>query len=320
MSIHLLSGDDESVLRDAVHDLVNRLVGDGDRSLMVDEFDGAEYELRAVVDAAQTLPMFTERRVVVARGVGRFVVADLDPLLAYLADPLETTDLVLVGDGGAFPKKGVDAVKAAGGAVRSTTVAPRAKDRTAWIRERATMHGIDLDDRAVARLQDWMGDEVSSLEGVLTTIAATHEGRARVKVDEIEPLLDGGGGVPPWELTDAIDAARTADAIRLLHRMMHGGGRHPLQIMATLHGHYASVMRLDGSGAGDAESAAAIAGVKSGFPAKKLWQRHRSLDAAAVRRAIDLLATADRNLRGETGLDEAVVMEVLVARLSRLRA
>jgi len=320
MSIHLLSGDDESVLRDAVHDLVHRLVGDGDRSLMVDEFDGAEYELRAVVDAAQTLPMFTERRVVVARGVGRFVVADLDPLLSYLDDPLETTDLVLVGDGGTFPKKGVDAVKAAGGAVRSTTVAPRAKDRTAWIRERATMHGIDLDDRAVARLQDWMGDEVSSLEGVLTTIAATHEGRARVKVDEIEPLLDGGGGVPPWELTDAIDAARTADAIRLLHRMMHGGGRHPLQIMATLHGHYASVMRLDGSGAGDAESAAAIAGVKSGFPAKKLWQRHRPMDATAVRRAIDLLATADRDLRGETGLDESVVMEVLVARLSRLRA
>jgi len=308
------------VLRDAVHDLVHRLVGDGDRSLMVDEFDGAEYELRAVVDAAQTLPMFTERRVVVARGVGRFVVADLDPLLSYLDDPLETTDLVLVGDGGTFPKKGVDAVKAAGGAVRSTTVAPRAKDRTAWIRERATMHGIDLDDRAVARLQDWMGDEVSSLEGVLTTIAATHEGRARVKVDEIEPRRDGGGGVPPWELTDAIDAARTADAIRLLHRMMHGGGRHPLQIMATLHGHYASVMRLDGSGAGDAESAAAIAGVKSGFPAKKLWQRHRSMDATAVRRAIDLLATADRDLRGETGLDESVVMEVLVARLSRLRA
>ena len=320
MSIHLLSGDDESVLRDAVHDLVHRLAGDGDRSLMVDEFDGADYELRAVVDAAQTPPMFTERRVVVARGVGRFVVADLDPLMSYLADPLDSTDLVLVGDGGTFPKKGVDAIKAAGGAVRSTTVAPRAKDRTAWIRERATMHGIDFDDRAVARLQDWMGDDVSSLEGVLTTIAAIHEGRARVKIDEIEPLLDGGGGVPPWELTDAIDAARTADALRLLHRMMHGGGRHPLQIMAILHGHYASVMRLDGSGAGDAESAAAIAGVKSGFPAKKLWQRHRSMDAAAVRRAIDLLATADRDLRGETGLDEAVVMEVLVARLSRLRA
>lgn len=320
MSVYLLSGDDESVLRTEVHDLVHRLVGDGDRSLMVDEFDGVEYELRAVVDAAQTLPMFTDRRVVVARGMGRFVVADLEPLLGYLADPLDTTDLVLVGDGGTVPKKAVDAIKAAGGTVRSTTVAPRAKDRTAWIRERATLRGIDLDDRAVARLQDWMGDEVSALDGVLQTIAATHEGRGRVKIDEIEPLLDGGGGVPPWELTDAIDAARTADALRLLHRMMDGGGRHPLQIMATLHGHYASVMRLDGSDATDADSAAAIAGVKPGFPAKKVWQRHRAMDTASIQRAISLLAAADRDLRGESGLGEAVVMEVLVARLSRLRA
>ena len=70
----------------------------------------------------------------------------------------------------------------------------------------------------------------------------------------------------------------------------------------------------------DADSAAAIAGVKPGFPAKKVWQRHRAMDTASIRRAISLLAAADRDLRGESGLGEAVVMEVLVARLSRLRA
>jgi hypothetical protein len=37
-----------------------------------------------------------------------------------------------------------------------------------------------------------------------------------------------------------------------------------------------------------------------------------------VQRAIDLLASADLDLRGRRMLDEAVVMEVLVARLSRL--
>ena len=49
---------------------------------MVDEFDGDEYELRAVVDAAQTLPFLTERRVVVARDVGRFTADDVGPLVA----------------------------------------------------------------------------------------------------------------------------------------------------------------------------------------------------------------------------------------------
>ena len=40
MSVHLLTGDDESILRAAVSELVHELVGDADRSLMVDEFDG----------------------------------------------------------------------------------------------------------------------------------------------------------------------------------------------------------------------------------------------------------------------------------------
>ena len=65
MAAYLLTGDDESVLRSAVQDLVHRLIGDGDRTLMVDEFDGEDYELRSIVDAAQTPPFLTETRIVV---------------------------------------------------------------------------------------------------------------------------------------------------------------------------------------------------------------------------------------------------------------
>ncbi len=96
MATHLLSGNDESVLRSAVHELVDELVGDGDRAMMVDEFDDDEYELRLVVDAAQTPSFLTDKRVVVARGVDRFNADELAPLLAYLANPLDSSDLVLV--------------------------------------------------------------------------------------------------------------------------------------------------------------------------------------------------------------------------------
>ena len=68
MSIHVLTGDDESILRAGVNALVQTLVGDGDRALIVDEFDAEDYTLGAVVDAAQTAPFLTEHRVVVARG------------------------------------------------------------------------------------------------------------------------------------------------------------------------------------------------------------------------------------------------------------
>ena len=45
MSVFLVQGDDESLLHSGVSELVHRLVGDNDRSLMVDEFDSADYEL-----------------------------------------------------------------------------------------------------------------------------------------------------------------------------------------------------------------------------------------------------------------------------------
>ena len=80
MAVHLITGDDESLLLAAVSDLVHRLVGDGDRSLMVDEFDDEDYEVGAVVDSAQTPPFLTEMRIVVARGVGRFNADEVAPL------------------------------------------------------------------------------------------------------------------------------------------------------------------------------------------------------------------------------------------------
>ena len=52
VTVHLVSGDDESLVLSGVTELVHRLVGDGDRSLLVDDFDSEDYELRAVVDAA----------------------------------------------------------------------------------------------------------------------------------------------------------------------------------------------------------------------------------------------------------------------------
>lgn len=85
MAVHLISGDDESLVLTGVTELVHSLVGSDDRSLMVDEFDGPDYELRAVIDAAQTPPFLTESRVVVARDIGRFNTEDAAPLVAYCA-------------------------------------------------------------------------------------------------------------------------------------------------------------------------------------------------------------------------------------------
>jgi DNA polymerase-3 subunit delta len=90
--------------------------------------------------------------------------------------------------------------------------------------------------------------------------------------------------------------------------------------MATLHGHYARMLRLDGAGVRDEAEAAQLLGMKgSTFPAKKALNQTRRLGHEGVAEAIRLLSEADLDLRKfRKDWPEQLVMEVLVARLSRL--
>lgn len=318
MAIFLLTGDDESLVRTAVADLVHDLVGDGERAMMVDEFDGDEYELRTVVDAAQTPPFLTDKRVVIARNVSRFNADDLPGLLAYVDDPLESSDLVLAqGGDGRMSKKLSDAVTSSG-TVIATAPPKKASDRSTWIRDQIEHAGLTIEPRATQRLTDWLGEEPGRLDGVLATLRGAFGSGVTLGEADIEPFLGEAGGVPPWDFTDAISDGKTTTALTLMGRMMHGGGRHPLQIMSTLHNHYAALARLDGAGARSEQDAAAATGLK-GFPAKKALQNYNRLGGASTKRAIELLAGADLDLRGGKDLDAELIMEVLVARLSKLR-
>ncbi|MGD9995641.1 MAG: hypothetical protein AB7U39_01820, partial [Ilumatobacteraceae bacterium] len=55
-----------------------------------------------------------------------------------------------------------------------------------------------------------------------------------------------------------------------------------------------------------------------GFPARKALDQYRRLSGTGVSRAISLMAQADLDLRGEKDWPDSLVMEVLVARLSKL--
>ena len=318
MGVHLLTGDDESILRSKAHDLIHRLVGDSERSLMVDEFDGEEYEAREVADAAQTMPFLTDKRVVVARNVGRFDANELTPVLRYLDDPLDSTELVLIAGGGRIAKQLTDAVKATGGHLVNTSPPNRAKDRQSWVKVEAEERGLRLDAAAAARIADQLGEGTGRLDGLIAVLRSSYGEGVRIGVAEVEPFLGEAGGVPPWELTDAVDAGNTTLALTLLGRTIHGGERHPLQVMAILHGHYSRLARLDGADVRGELDAAEVMGIKPGFPAKKALGNYRRLGGDGVKRAIGLLAQADLDLRGASELDDELVMEVLVARLSRL--
>lgn len=315
----LVRGDDPSLLTTAVRDLIHQAAAGEDLSLGLDDFASDDYELAAAIDAAQTPPMFTTTRVVVARELGRFSGEDLDSLLAYLSSPCPTTVLILVGGGGTIGRKVLDAVKKVGTVVDAGV--PSGKARQQWFADRVAAGPVRLEPRAATRLAEHLGDDLGRLDGILDVLAAVHGDGARVSADNLEPFLGAAGSGAPWDLTDAVDRGDAAAALGQLQRMMGAGERHPLQIMATLQVHFGRMLRLDGAGVRDDTQAAKVLGMTgSSFPAKKAMQQGRKLGSANVARAIALLAEADLDLRGRRDIPGTTVLEVLVARLTRLAA
>jgi DNA polymerase-3 subunit delta len=328
--VYLVKGDDEVLLQDGVRALVHALVGDRDRSLVVDELDVTRYDVdgRAqvgpLVDAAQTPPFLADRRVVVGRHAAVFGTNDaVAPLVAYLADPLPTTALVLVWERpprpgarlGRVPAPLADAVKRSGVAVEAGAGTGRARDQ--WVDDQLRAAGLRLDAGARKAVSDHIGEDAGLLVGVVSTLTAVHGGGAALRTADVLPYLGEEGGVKPFELTDAIDRGDVAGALGKLHRLINGAGWHPLQVMGSLTNHYLRMLALDGAAVADEKAAAELLGMKgSTFPARKALQQSRVLGSDRLREFALLLAQADLDLRGARAWPPDLVVEVLVARLA----
>ena len=312
LPVVLIKGDDPSLTAEAVRAATDAGLAGDDRGLALEEVAGDDATVGAVVDAAMTPPFLTARRVIVVRDIGQWTTEQLAPLIDYLGDPLPTTSLVLVAGGGQTSQRLLNAVKKAGQVIDAG--APTGRARTSWVTDRLKAAPVRFDAAAGARLAEHLGEDLGRLAPIVATLVSGYGEGARVGVAELEPFLGGAGGVAPWDLTDAIDSGDTAGALSALGRM---GDRHPLVVLATLHRHYAALLRLDGSGITSESEAASAVGMAP-FPAKKAMLQANRLGSVNVARAIRLVAGADLDLRGMKDWPDGLVLEVLVARLSRL--
>jgi DNA polymerase-3 subunit delta len=314
----MVRGDDPALVAQEARTVLGRLVGDREPSLVVEEHGapGADLEVKAVVDACLTPPFLADRRVVVVREAGRIGAADAGVLAELVATMPRTTFLVLVAGGGTVPQALVRAVSSFGEVVEAS--AGTGRDRTSWLAAHLRGAPVRLDAAARARVQAHLGDDLGRLAGILDALAAAYGEGAAISVDQLAPFLGSAGSVPPWELTDAIDAGSTASALGALRRMLEAGGRAPTEVLGILHRHYANMLRLDGLDLADPAEVAELLGVRSPFVAKKTMEQGRRLGGDRIAQAVALLADADLDVKGRTALPAELVLEVLVARLSRL--
>ncbi len=315
MSVYVISGD-ESLISLELTNLLQQLIGDEDRSMMLEDIDASDSQTTAVgiADALHTPPMFTERRVVLVRNA-HDMASDMVTQFAQSIDTMnDTTDLVVTLTG-RQPKALSDVFKKAAARSIGATVPTGAKDRLSWIESHLVEAGISYTPDAARLIALWFGNDQGRLAGLIQTLRATYDEGTKLSRADIEVFLGEAGSIAPWDLTDAIDAGDVNKSLVMLHRIMIDS--HPLQVLALLANRYANMMKLDGPPMNTVADVIAVLGGKE-FTARKVLEQYQRLGSSGVAQAMSLIAQADVDLRGGKEWDDVLVMEVLVARLARL--
>ena len=322
----LLAGVDRSIALDDHTIESRRRGGGGDAEQSVEEADdigtGASLELptfAAVVNAIQSPPFMTDCRVVVVREIGNLTGEQGKWLAEWIADPLEGVHLVLVTGGGRVPMALDKACKA------SATVAGPAGEQTATALASAAKEArLKLSADASARIATHLGDDAGRVPELVELLRATYGANAVLDVDAVEAYLGELGTAGRFDLTNAIDRGELGTALEVLHRLLTATSAaqpkplHPMQVMASLVFHYQRLLRLDDPAITTKEQAAEVLGMKSAGGARFPLEAARRLGSDGLREALGLLAQAELDLRGQSGLDERTAIDVLVARLAAL--
>jgi DNA polymerase-3 subunit delta len=338
------SGD--PVLRDReVQRIVAELLGDGDPSFALDDHTMASRRrsaddvdaapgdddtgsgegsvelpaFAAVVNALQSPPFMTPSRVVVLREIANLSADQGRWLAGWMEDPLDGVHLVLVAGGGRTPASLDKACKA-----QAQLVSPAAeKTSDVLARELAGAH-LQLAPDAAAKVAAHLGDDAGRVPELVDLLQSTYGDDAVLDLDAVESYLGELGTAGRFDLTNAIDRGDLGGALEVLHRLLTATSAaqpkplHPLQVMSTLVYQYLRLLRLDDPSIVTKEQAAQVLGMKSAGGARFALDASRRLGSAGLREAMALLANAELDLRGASGLDERTVMDVLVARLAAL--
>ncbi|HEY4056653.1 MAG TPA: DNA polymerase III subunit delta [Kofleriaceae bacterium] len=282
-----------TALRDAV-------VPPAARGFNYDVIEGKPSAAR-IVAMAQTLPMMAARRMVYVRDLALMPSDDGEALLAYVAKPNPSTVVVAVAS--KIDKRlKVFAQLSKKGFVH-TLEAPR--QLHGWVRAEAKAKGVALDGKAVDRLVEAVGDDLSRLALAIEQLGlfVLEDGKARpVTSDDVDELIADTRERSVFELTDAIGAADKPRALAAVSSLCdQRESAVGVVVMLARHVRQMSLAhRLRHDNVPRPQWAQTL-GVPP-FVVDKLVAQARNYSPSSLALATQRLATVDRALKGDITL------------------
>lgn len=240
--VYLLTGEEEFLIQAALEGIIAAGLepGQGDFNLTV--LDGETAGADTVLTAAESLPMFAPRRLVIIKNAEQMPAAEANRLVGYLGNPSPTTCLVCVA-----PK--FDARRAFFQALKAGAVVVDCRPLTdgqvtEWIRTQAKALGRSIAPDAVLFLKERIGRDLFPLLNEIKKAALLRgDDKKTIELEDVQEVCGAAGSVSIYDLLGAVAGRKTDPALKALENLLEGG-EPPLKILSSLSYRFRLIWRV----------------------------------------------------------------------------
>jgi DNA polymerase-3 subunit delta len=192
----------------------------------------------------------------------------------------------------------------------------RPSERASWLRAEVRRLGRKADEAAVAALIDTVGQDLRELAGAVAKLHVAVPPPAVLTAAHVTEFLAQTADRGVFELTDAVFARNAPKALAHLDSLL-AQGEDPIGLLGML----ARQLRLLVQASEQArmpagQLAAEIGGGTRDWQVERARRQLRRFHPEDLRRALDLIAEADAEVRNGSLPDQRLLIELLVARLA----
>jgi len=241
---YLLHGDDEFSCGEALGQLRKRMGDPTMAELNTARFNGREVSLAELQQACSTLPLFSDRRLVIVDGLltrlRHMASAEqgqkfLQHLTEYLTHMPETTRLVLVEPEsieGQHPLRRLLARDENLGYEREYRL-PQGAELTRWIARRVEEREGSITGDATAQLAAFVGDNLRLLAQEIDKLLSYVGGTRAIAAEDVQLLVSAVPEASVFDMVDALGQRDGRTVSQLLHRRLEEGD-HPLALLGMI--------------------------------------------------------------------------------------
>ena len=314
----LIYGNHRLLVEDELNKVRQKIAQQVDLDFNLDVFEAGENDLDDALQAADTLPLASDRRYVIVKEAQRLTPSEVKRLERYLENPSESSLLILTAVD-LKPSSSLLKLMQKRGRVRE---AAKRKDQIpGWIRSRFKERGLQVTGKAIAYLQDALGDDLMAIEGAVEKICLYHEGEGPVDLDEAVPLVAPTAEKSVYELVDRVAMGDGDQAVSLMRRLLEQGEK-PTYILYALAQRYRELLlfhalRQDGRQLPEILEYMKLPKNRSWMVGKKLNPQAAMYGEEGLRKALSLLVRVDWAIKSGS-MEDVFAVELAVTGLCEL--